>query len=227
MKLGILFSGGKDSTLAMFKAKEMGYEVSCLISILSENKNSYMFHTPSVSNVEIQAEALDLPILIKKTKGEKEVELEDLREVVKEAKEKFDIEGIVTGAVLSVYQASRIQEICNELGLDVFNPLWQKNQEEIINELIENKFDAIIVGVFAYPLDKTWLGRKIDTEYLEEVKILSGKYGISIAGEGGEFESFVLNCPMFKKKIKIISFEDFYEGENSCRRDLKLGVRYE
>jgi len=222
MKLGLLFSGGKDSMLAGFIVKNYGHELSCLISILSENKNSFMFHTPSINNVEIQAKAMEVPILIGHTKGEKEIELNDLRDVIIRAKEEYGIEGIVTGAVLSVYQASRVQKICNELNLEVFNPLWQKNQEEILNELIEEKFDVRIVGVFAYPLDKSWLGRKIDKKYIEEVKVLSDKYGISIAGEGGEFESFVLDCPLFEKKLEIIGYEDSCDGENSCSRELKL-----
>ncbi len=224
MKLGLLFSGGKDSMLAGFIADKYGHDLSCLISILSENKNSFMFHTPSVSNVEVQAEALEVPILIKKTKGEKEIELDDLKNIINRAKSEYGIKGIITGAVLSVYQASRIQRICNELELEVFNPLWQKNQEEILKELIDNNFDVRVVGVFAYPLTKIWLGRPVDKNYIDEVKKLSEKFGISIAGEGGEFESFVLDCPLFKKKIKMIEFEDSCDGENSCRRELKLRV---
>ncbi len=224
MKLGLLFSGGKDSVLAGFVAKKYGHELSCLISLLSENDYSFMFHTPSVSNVSLQAEAMNIPILVKNTKGEKEIELKDLKSVILKAKKEYDIEGIITGAVLSVYQASRIQRICNDLGLEVFNPLWQKNQENILSELIENKFDVRIVGVFAYPLNKKWLGRKIDKQYIDDVKILNDKYGISIAGEGGEFESFVLDCLFFRKKLIIENYEDYEDGENSCKRELKLGL---
>lgn len=132
MKLGVLFSGGKDSTFAAWLAKKNGYEIACLISIISENKESYMFHTPSVSKTEKQAEAMEIPIIIRKTKGEKEKELNDLKKAIKKAKEKFKIEGIVTGAVESVYQASRIQKICNELNLECFNPLWQMDQIELL-----------------------------------------------------------------------------------------------
>src|SRR3989344_685418 len=127
MKLGVLFSGGKDSTFAAYLAKRNGYEISCLISIVSENKESYMFHTPSISKTEKQAKAMGIPIIIQKTKGEKEKELDDLKNAIKKAVRKFKIEGIATGAVESVYQTSRIQKICNELDLECFNPLWLRN----------------------------------------------------------------------------------------------------
>ena len=180
-----------------------------------------MFHTPSIEKTEAQAEAMGLPLVIKATEGKKELELEDLREALAESKEKFGIEGVVTGAVESVYQASRIQKICFEIGLECFNPLWQKDQIELLEDLIKEKFEVIIVGVFAYPLDKKWLGRKIDQNFIEEMKLLKEKWGINPAGEGGEFESFVLNCPLFNKRLVVKSFEDAGK-ENSWRREVKL-----
>jgi len=221
MKLGILFSGGKDSCYAAYLAKKNGYEISCLISILSENMESYMFHTPTIRKTEIQAKVMNLPLIIWKTKGEKEKELDDLKNAIIEAKKKFGIQGIVTGAVESVYQASRVQKICNKLSIKCFNPLWQKNQFELIEELIKNKFHIIITGVFAYPLNKKWLGKKIDMNYIKEIKILNEKYGISPAGEGGELESFVINCPMFSRKLKIIDKK--IEGyKNSWRMEVDV-----
>src|SRR3990167_1788453 len=107
MKLGVLFSGGKDSTFATLLAKKEGYEISCLISIASENKESYMFHTPSIEKTKKQAEVMKIPLIFQKTKGKKEDELKDLKSAIKKAKEKYKILGIVTGAVESVYQASR------------------------------------------------------------------------------------------------------------------------
>jgi asparagine synthase (glutamine-hydrolysing) len=222
MKLGVLFSGGKDSTYAMWLAKKQGYEIACLISLISENKNSYMFHTPSISSTEIQAKVMNIPIIIQKTKGKKEDELKDLKKAIKNAVKGYEIEGIVTGAVESVYQASRIQKICSELNIECFNPLWQKNQLELLKELIKNKFKIIITGVFAYPLSEKWLGRHIDKKFVEEIKILNQKYKINLAGEGGEFESFVLDCPLFKKELKVKSFRDFKEGENSWRREINV-----
>ena len=207
MKCAVLFSGGKDSTYATFLAKKEGYTISCLISIISENPESYMFHTPSISKVEKQAELMNIPITKWDTKGEKELELIDLENAIKKAKDEYNIETIVTGAIQSVYQLSRIQKICDKLNINCFNPLWQKNQIQLLQELVENKFEIMIIGVFAYPLDEKWLGRKIDKKFIEDVKKLQEKYDINPAGEGGEFETFVVNCPLFEKKIKIIDRE--------------------
>ena len=212
MKLGILFSGGKDSTMATYLAKRNGYEISCLISVFSENKESYMFHTPSISKTKQQAEAMDIPIIIQKTKGEKESELKDLEKAIQKAKRDFKIQGVITGAVESVYQSSRIQKICDKLELECFNPLWQKPQFEILENLLKNKFKVILTGVYAYPLTKSWLGRKINREFIREMKKLNKKYKISPAGEGGEFETFVLDCRLFKKPLKIMDSKIFGEG---------------
>jgi len=221
MKLAVLFSGGKDSMFVAWLAQKEGYEISCLISIDSENKESFMFHTPSISRVERQAEVMGVPLIVRKTAGEKEKELWDLEIAISEAREKYGIDGVVTGAVGSVYQASRVQEICNRLGLECFNPLWQKDQFELLEDLVKEKFDVIVVGVFAYPLDEKWLGRKIDDKFIEDVRLLNKKLGVNPAGEGGEFESFVLNCPLFEKGLGVNGFEDFGEG-NSWRRELEL-----
>lgn len=203
MKLGALFSGGKDSTYAAWLAKWEGHEIACLISIFSENKESFMFHTPAIELVKKQAELIGLPLIVQKTKGEKELELRDLEKAIKTAKEKYKIEGIITGAVASVYQASRIQKICDKLKLKCFNPLWHKDQIDLLQELVKNKFEIVIVGVFADPLDKSWIGRKIDLNFIEEAKKLQARYGINPAGEGGEFETLVVNCSLFRKKLDI------------------------
>ena len=222
MKLGVLFSGGKDSVYSAYLAKKAGHEIACFISIFSKNKESYMFHTPSINKTKYQAEAMNTPLIIQETKGEKETELKDLETAIKKAKKHYKIQGIVTGAIASVYQATRIQKICDKLDLECFNPLWQKNEIKYLEELIKNKFKIIITGVFAYPLDQSWLGRLIDRKFLQDIKKLKEKYKIHAAGEGGEFETFVLNCPLFKKELKLKSFRDFSTGENSWTREIEL-----
>jgi len=180
-----------------------------------------MFHTPSIEKTKQQAKLMNIPLIIQKTKGKKEEELKDLEKVIKKVKDKFGIHGIITGAIQSVYQASRIQKICDKFGLECFNPLWHKDELEYLNELIKNKFKVIITGVFAYPLDKSWLGREINKEFIKEVKELKEKYKIHVAGEGGEFETFVLDCPLFKKPLKIKNSK--ISGEkNSWRMDVEI-----
>jgi len=203
MKVGVLFSGGKDSTYACYLAKKKGYEVECLITLFSKNPESFMFHTPAIELTKKQAELMGLPIVIRETLGEKERELKDLKRAIEKAKIKYNLQGIVTGAVASNYQAERIQKICNSLGLECFNPLWQKDQIELLKEILKNNFEVIISGVAAFPLNEKWIGKKIDGSFIEQVEELQEKYKVNPAGEGGEFETLVINCLLFKKKLKI------------------------
>jgi ABC transporter with metal-binding/Fe-S-binding domain ATP-binding protein len=205
MRLGVLFSGGKDSTLALHYAKDKE-EVVCLITLVSENKESYMFHTPNINVTALQAEALGLPQIAKTTAGEKENELLDLEEAIAEATREFQIQGVVTGAVESVYQSERVQRICNKLDLWCFNPLWKHEQKALLEELLERRLKVVISGVFAYPLDEKWLGKQIDAPLISKLMELQQKYYISPSGEGGEIETTVLDAPLFKKKIEILDY---------------------
>jgi ABC transporter with metal-binding/Fe-S-binding domain ATP-binding protein len=204
MKLGVLFSGGKDSTLALHKAAEKN-EILCLITLVSENKESYMFHTPNIDVTALQAEALGLPLVKKMTEGKPEEELKDLEAAIAQAVKRFKIEGVVTGAVESVYQSKRIQSICDHLKVSCVNPLWKKNQKALLEELVAKGFKVIISGVFAYPLDESWLGKEIDKELIERLVLLGEEFGLSVSGEGGEIETTVLDAPLFKKKIDILN----------------------
>ena len=213
MRLGVLFSGGKDSTLALHLAAEKE-EVVCLITVVSKNTESYMFHTPNIDVTALQAEALGLPLVSVVTEGQKEEELADLVKAIADAKSKLQIDGVVTGAVESVYQASRVQRICNHLNVWCFNPLWKFDQKALLETLLENKFKVIISGIFAYPLDEKWLGKQIDAQVIARLMELQGQYGISPSGEGGEIETTVLDSPMFKQKIEILKF--FVEAKGNC-----------
>jgi len=224
MRLAVLFSGGKDSAYAMYKAMQE-HEVVCLVTLKSKNPDSYMFHTPNIELTELQSEALNLPLLTTKTQGKKEDELDDLREAIKKAVEFFHIEGVVTGAIESVYQASRIQKTCNEIGLWCFSPLWKKDQIELLKELVENKFKVMIVGIAAYPFEKEWLGKTIDKNTISKLSEFKKKYKINPAGEGGEYESFVYGGPIFKKEIIIKDYKTEYKNHagsiNSMEASLK------
>ncbi len=206
MKLGVLFSGGKDSTLALHKAQEKE-QVACLITVRSKNPESFMFHTPNIEITALQAEALGLPLVTRTTEGKKEAELDDLEQAMKQAVQDFQIEGVVTGAVESVYQAERVQRICHRLGLWCFNPLWKRNQQALLEELVEKHFRVVISGIFAYPLDEKWLGKEIDAEIIRQLVALQQQYGISPSGEGGEIETTVLDAPLFREHIEILAYE--------------------
>lgn len=221
VKLGVLFSSGKDSTAAAHIMKQQNYELACLIHLKSENPDSYMFQTAGTELVEMQAEAMSLPIIIQKTKGEKEVELQDLEKALKEAKKQYQIEGIVSGALFSTYQRDRIEKICDKLGLKIFSPLWHKPQDKHLQDLIANNFEIVLTAVAAEGLDKSWLGRKFTQKDLDKLQKLNQKLGLNVAGEGGETESLVLDCPLFKKKIVLEKTEIVEEGKNRAHLVIK------
>ncbi|MBU2522966.1 MAG: diphthine--ammonia ligase [Nanoarchaeota archaeon] len=203
MRLGILFSGGKDSAYAAYLAKKEDNDIICLINIISENKSSYMFHTPSVDKAVDQAQAMGINIIVCSTKGEKEKELRDLEDAIKKAIKRYGIEGLVTGALASNYQAERIQKICDKLKIKCINPLWKKDADKYWDDLLKEDFEIMIIGVASDGLGKEWLGRIVDKEALAKLKKMSKKYLFHIGFEGGEAETFVLDCPLFLRKLQV------------------------
>lgn len=212
MRVAVLFSGGKDSTSALFWAVKQGFEIKSLITVLSDRNDSFMYHIPNAELTKFQAEAMNFPLIFVHSTGIKEKELIELKQILQDLKKQKLIDGVVTGALASVYQASRIQKICDSLKLKCFNPLWQKNQEQHLKDLLKQKFDTMIVGVAAAGLDEKWLGRMLDKKAIAELIELEKKFKINVAAEGGEFETFVLDCPLFKKKLKIIKAEKKWNG---------------
>jgi diphthine-ammonia ligase len=210
MRLGVLFSGGKDSCLALYESLPF-HKIVCLISLISENKESYMFHTPNIGITHQQAQAIGLPLVQKRTEGEKEKELVDLEKIINEAKATFELDGVISGAVKSIYQATRIQRICRKLDLWCFNPLWLKNEIELLNEVVENRFRVIISGIFAYPMGKEFLGSELNNDMIQKLQELKEKFGISPAGEGGEIETTVTDAPFFKKRLEILGYDVSYK----------------
>lgn len=177
-------------------------DVKCLITMLSRNPASYLFHTPNIALTGMQAEAIGLPIIMRATEGEKEAELEDLKGAIEEAIDGYGIDGIFTGAISSTYQASRIDRVCADLGIECVNPLWGRDPIELLEEALGMGLDAIVTGVFAMGLED-FIGRRIDGKFAEDMARLRERHGINPAGEGGEFETFVLDGPFFKRRLVI------------------------
>ncbi len=207
LKLAVLFSSGKDSHYAMHIMQQQNYAIECLITIKSKNPDSYMFHTPNIDLSRLQADAMGLPLIEEVTMGEKEKELDDMKRAIIRAMEEFSIDGVVTGALYSNYQRERIERVCDELGLKVFSPLWHIDQEKEMFQLLDIGYEFIFSSVAAYGLNKSWVGRVIDRIDVEKLVRLNEKIGLNVAGEGGEFESFVMDGPMYKRKIIIRGYE--------------------
>ena len=207
MNIAALITGGKDSALALYRAIKQGYKVKYLVAMFPEREDSWMFHYPNIHMTEFFAEAAEIPLIKGKTAGIKEKEVEDLKNLLAG----LDVEGVVSGAVASKYQKARIDNVCRQLGLKSIAPLWGKKPEKLLKELLENDFEVIIVGVYALGFSQEWLGRKIDEETVQELLKLHEKYGISPIGEGGEYESLVLDAPYFKRKIQILETEKVWK----------------
>jgi diphthine-ammonia ligase len=157
---------------------------------------------------------MSLPQIRVDTEGEKEAELEDLRVALKRAKDDYYIEGLYTGALASTYQKSRIDRLCEELEIKGISPLWGLDPREHLLNLIRDDFKVIITGVAGLGLDATWLGRVMDVDMVNELVELQKKYGLHAALEGGEGETFVLDCPLFEKRVEIVSSEKHWNGVN-------------
>jgi ABC transporter with metal-binding/Fe-S-binding domain ATP-binding protein len=217
LRLGVLFSGGKDSAFACHRAMEKE-EVACLITVLPGNTESYLFHTPNIGFTALQAEAAGLPLVSVESEGAEEAEVADLSRAIASAVREHGIEGVVTGAIHSVYQSTRVQRVCHDLGLWCFNPLWQRDEEEYLEEVVSTGFRFLVSGVSAPPLGEAWLGRELDRPALDELRALARRYRMNPAGEGGEYETFVLDAPFFRKRIEILGASREYHGDRGIFR---------
>lgn len=213
LRVGVLFSGGKDSAYAAFLASQKD-TLTCLVTLKPRREDSYMFHFPNLRWTFLQAESMGLPQLTLETEGEKEVELDDLRSALAAAKEEYFIEGVYTGALASVYQKSRVERICGELDLKSISPLWRIDPELHLRNLIADGFHVTVTGVAAMGLDESWLGRMLDEQMVNELVGLQRRYGLHVGLEGGEGETFVLDCPLFEKKIEVLSSKKYWNGVN-------------
>jgi diphthine-ammonia ligase len=214
MRVAALFSGGKDSVFAVYIAQQYGWEISTLVTVFPEKPDSWMFHSINIHQTDLLSKALDIPLVKGKTKAEKETELGDLKQVLQD----LEIDGVVSGAIASEYQRTRIEKVCDELGLKSFSPLWHKNQELLLCDQVHAGFQSIIVGVFAEGFDETWLGRTIDEGTIDALRYLHRKKGINIAGEGGEYETLVLSGPIFSKRLVIDDAETQWNRDSGVFR---------
>jgi len=209
METVVLLSGGKDSVYSAYIAQQQFYNVQATLTIIPSSQESYMFHVPNSHLAPVISSAIGLPnYMIEVEEGEEE--LDALSREVK----KLGYDSLITGALASDYQALRINLTCEPLGVKVFSPLWHKDQESILREMVEAGFKIVMVGTSAERLDEAWLGRPIDIHAINDLKRISAKRKIQIGGEGGEFETFVLDGPNFNKSLEIASSRKFQKRDS-------------
>jgi ABC transporter with metal-binding/Fe-S-binding domain ATP-binding protein len=173
-----------------------------------------MFHFPNLKWTPLQAEAIGVPQLTQETAGVKEEELEDLAAAIRRAREVYGLEGVCTGALASVYQKSRVERVCKELGLECISPLWGADPEQHLRRLVKDGFVVMVVSVSALGLDERWLGRILDDTAIDELVALSRKFRFHPGLEGGEGETFVLDCPLFRANIVVGKAETRWKGDS-------------
>ena len=207
MRVAILSSGGKDSTYAHWWAILQGWDVLSLITCKIVKDDSMMFQIPGTQIVKMQADLSDTNYLEFNLTGEEEIEMHELKNYVrgcmKEGGPLQGLDAIVTGALRSDYQKSRIERMCHELELVSFSPLWHNNSMTHMSGLISEGFELIMSSVSCDGLNDEWIGRTINEETLDELSKLADKYRFNIDGEGGEFETSVVNAPHFSSRIIV------------------------
>jgi len=200
MGYAALTSGGKDSILSIQKAMDRGMDVTHLVTVRPANPDSFMFHSSNLDVVPVIARLSGLDYVEVLTEGEKEKELEDLALGLSS----LDIEGVVVGAINSVYQRDRVLAIAKDLGIEVFAPLWLMDPEVLLQE-VATRMDAIVVVTAADGLGEEMLGAHIDDAFITRLKQISARKHIHLAGEGGEYESMTLFAPFYSRPVRFTS----------------------
>ena len=213
MKLAALFSGGKDSTYAIYLAKKLGHSVDVLLTLYPHSSESHLLHYPNIEFTQLQAESMKTPQLIEEIPSDdSENESKKLNNLISLAKEKYSIDGIVHGGILSEYQKDNFSLICEKNQLKIISPLWNKEPESYMKELLNENFEYIISTVSSAGLNDSWLGRIIDKNGLDELQKLQKKFRFNLNFEGGEAETFVTNCPLFEKRLLIQDSTTEWDG---------------
>uniref|UniRef100_A0A0N4ZKB4 Diphthine--ammonia ligase n=1 Tax=Parastrongyloides trichosuri TaxID=131310 RepID=A0A0N4ZKB4_PARTI len=224
MKVVGLISGGKDSIYNLMKCKENGHEIICLANLYPPSTgnheiDSHMYQSVGSEAIQYIGEAMESIPLFRKVISGKQVsknieyvpddndEVEDLYLLMQAVITHYpDIEAISVGAIKSEYQKNRVENVCKRMGLKMLAYLWDRDQTELLDEMIQDGVEAIIIKVAACGLTTKFLGQTLK-ESREQLLDLKNKYDINVCGEGGEYETFVLDCPLFKKRINVNTCE--------------------
>ena len=214
MRLASLYSGGKDSTFSLYLMEQSGHDMPYLVNIVPEDAASWIFHTPNLSVVPLMAESMGKELVTARSSGTEEGDMEGLRNAL----DGLDVEGVVSGAIWSDYQWDRMNIVCGDLGLKLMAPLWRKDQDMLMDQFIDSGIRSMIVGCYAEGLGEEWLGRIIDRQAVEELKAIRTRTGISIMGEGGEYESLTIDSPMHSRPLEIVSSEKDWSRQGGTMR---------
>lgn len=203
LKVTCLVSGGKDSVLALWLALHQ-FEVVSILTIRSSCFDSYLFHIPNCEHVDLIARMLGIP---HKVVWIDSCNVEDEIQILEESFKQSSSETVITGGIRSEFQRYKFNQAAKLADMKCFSPLWRLSPSVIMSELLENKFNVIITSVSGMGLGKGLLGKKITKETLSTFKRGVSESPLTLIGEGGEYESFVLDAPFYHSQIEIIESE--------------------
>lgn len=209
MRVASLVSGGKDSVYASHLALERGWDVTHYVTVRPSAAHPYLYHRPNVDWVALQAQCAGVEHVVADAGEGDAAELDALRGVLRG----LPVDAVTSGALASEYQRTRIDGVCHELGLRSFAPLWHHDPARHLRDLLAAGVEAVFVHVAADGMGKEWLGRRLDLGAAEDLDRLAAGRGVNPAGEGGEYETFVLDAPQFRERVQID------ESEGLWRRD--------
>jgi uncharacterized protein (TIGR00290 family) len=194
----VSWSGGKESSLACYRAKVNGLTPSYLLNMTSEDGSRSRAHGLAQQVLLLQAEAIGIPLVQRKTSW-KNYE-DNFKKAVLELKE-AGVEGGVFGDIDLEPHRKWVKRVCKEIGIRPYLPLWGKEQKKVLEDFINLGFKAIVVAIISEVLDERWVGRRVDGEFLKDIIRIES---ITPCGEAGEYHTLVIDGPIFKKKIKIV-----------------------
>ena len=225
MKIASFFSGGKDSAFAIYSAQQLGHEITCLLTVFPYSDESHLLHHPNTSWTKLQSKLMNIPQLTSSiTNTDTKLELTTMEKLLKKAQTTFGVEGLVHGGLASNFQKEKFEYICRKLGLTPIAPLWHIEPLDYMNNLIDAGFEFIITSVSSDGLDDRWLGKKITREDIPTLETLSHKHGFNLNFEGGEAETFVMNCPLFSNSIEIREGKKIWDGYRGRFEIVDAGV---
>jgi len=202
MKTISSWSGGKDSCLACFKAIKQGYDVKLLLNFISRESKRGCFHGLEGKLLKHQAELIGIPLFQKEVSPDMEKYESEFKAAVSELRG-TDINHMVFGDIYLLEHESWIERVCNDLKIKALEPLWNNPAEQIIDELVDLGFKAVIVSCKADIMGKEYLGRTVDKQLAQELKARN----ICPCGENGEYHTLVVDGPIFKQPITIVESE--------------------
>ncbi len=235
MRIAALFSGGKDSTFAIHAARMMGHSVVCLVTVRPASEDSRLLHHPNIGHTMLQAEAMGIPHVVVSVDAvgggsgggdatDPKREVDAICDALSQARDDHGIDGVVHGGILSGFQRTLFGTACGRLGLEAVAPIWGEDQTLYMRRLVRERFVFIITSVTSDGLDGSWLGRPVTADGLAELERLSAKHSFNVSFEGGEAETFVVDCPLFSHPIRIDRASTRWDGYRGRFEILEAGL---